>query len=101
MNGVGSPKPTGKFVSAFGGDINNIDTIAVENGELRFSIKDPSPKPKGPAPNYRARLVNGKLEGETRGGGAFAYAFAQTGDQTITALAKSGNYAQLQVRVLR
>jgi penicillin-binding protein 1C len=46
-------------------------------------------------------LVNGKLEGETRGGGAFEYAFAQTGDQTITALAASGNYAQLQVRVLR
>jgi len=46
-------------------------------------------------------LVNGKLEGETRGGGAFEYAFADVGDQTITALAKSGNYAQLQVRVLR
>jgi penicillin-binding protein 1C len=46
-------------------------------------------------------LVNGRLEGETRGGGAFEYAFAETGDQTITALAKSGNYAQLQVRVLR
>ena len=46
-------------------------------------------------------LVNGRLEGETRGGGAFEHAFAETGDQTITALAKSGNYAQLQVRVLR
>ncbi len=46
-------------------------------------------------------LVNGKLEGETRGGGAFEHAFAEIGDQTITALAKSGNYAQLQVRVLR
>jgi penicillin-binding protein 1C len=46
-------------------------------------------------------LVNGKLEGETRGGGAFEYSFAAIGDQTITALAKSGNYAQLQVRVLR
>jgi penicillin-binding protein 1C len=46
-------------------------------------------------------LVNGKLEGETRGSGAFEHAFAETGDQTITALAKSGAYAQLQVRVLR
>jgi penicillin-binding protein 1C len=46
-------------------------------------------------------LVNGRLEGETRGSGAFEYSFAETGDQTITALAKSGNYAQLQVRVLR
>lgn len=46
-------------------------------------------------------LVNGRLEGETRGAGAFEHAFAETGDQTITALGKSGNYAQLQVRVLR
>ncbi|HEV7490210.1 MAG TPA: penicillin-binding protein 1C, partial [Rhodanobacteraceae bacterium] len=46
-------------------------------------------------------LVNGKFEGETRGAGAFEHAFAETGDQTITALAKSGNYAQLQLRVLR
>jgi penicillin-binding protein 1C len=46
-------------------------------------------------------LVNGRLEGETRGGGAFEHAFAETGDTTITALAASGNYAQLQVRVLR
>jgi len=46
-------------------------------------------------------LVNGRLEGETHASGAFEYAFAQVGDQTITALAKSGNYAQLQVRVLR
>ena len=46
-------------------------------------------------------LVNGKLEGQTRGGGAFEHAFAETGDATITALAASGNYAQLEVRVLR
>jgi penicillin-binding protein 1C len=46
-------------------------------------------------------LVNGKLEGETRGSGAFEYAFAQVGDQTVTAMATSGSYAQVQVRVLR
>jgi penicillin-binding protein 1C len=46
-------------------------------------------------------LVNGKFEGETRGSSAFEHAFAETGDQTITALADSGAYAQLQVRVLR
>ncbi len=46
-------------------------------------------------------LVNGRLEGETRGAGAFEHAFGEIGDQTITALAKSGTYAQLQVRVLR
>jgi penicillin-binding protein 1C len=46
-------------------------------------------------------LVNGRLEGETHGTGAFEYAFAEAGDQTITALAASGSYAQLQLRVLR
>ncbi|HJT97968.1 MAG TPA: penicillin-binding protein 1C [Rhodanobacteraceae bacterium] len=46
-------------------------------------------------------LVNGRLEGETNGAGAFEYAFAETGDQTITALGREGNYAQLEVRVLR
>ncbi|GAA0715074.1 penicillin-binding protein 1C [Dokdonella soli] len=46
-------------------------------------------------------LVNGKLEGETRGAQSFEHAFAEPGDQTITALAASGAYAQLQVRVLR
>ena len=46
-------------------------------------------------------LVNGKLEGETRGSGAFEYAFTEVGDQTVTAMATSGSYAQVQVRVLR
>jgi len=46
-------------------------------------------------------LVNGKLEGETRGTQAFEYAFAQTGTQNITALSRAGAYAQLQLRVLR
>ena len=38
LNGVGSPKPSGKFVSAYGGDMNTVDTAVVENGELRFTI---------------------------------------------------------------
>ncbi len=46
-------------------------------------------------------LVNGKLEGETHAAQAFEHAFARPGDQTITALAKSGAYAQLSIRVLR
>ena len=45
LTGVGSPNAAGKFVSAFGGDMNTIDTIAVENGELRFSIANPSRNP--------------------------------------------------------
>ena len=46
-------------------------------------------------------LINGKLEGETRGAQAFEHAFADTGAHTITALAASGAFTQLQVRVLR
>lgn len=46
-------------------------------------------------------LVNGKLEGQTRAAQPFEYAFAGTGEQTITALAASGAYAQLRIRVLR
>lgn len=46
-------------------------------------------------------LINGKLEGETRGAQAFEHAFADIGAHTITALAASGAFTQLQVRVLR
>ena len=46
-------------------------------------------------------LINGKLEGETRGAQAFEHAFADTGAHTITALAASGAFTQLQLRVLR
>jgi hypothetical protein len=65
---VGTPKASGKFVSAYGGDMNTIDTIAVENGELRFTINPPqrgnSSKKASAGPSvYRAHLVGGKLEG--------------------------------------
>ena len=42
-----SPKPAGKFVSAYGGDMNTVDTAAVENGELRFTIANPGPQCQG------------------------------------------------------
>jgi hypothetical protein len=52
--------------------MNTVDTVTVENGELRFTIANPGRNAKGPAPVYRARLVSGKLEGtlETPGGTA-------------------------------
>jgi hypothetical protein len=68
LNGVGTATPTGKFVSAYGGDMNTIDTITVENGELRFTINQPG-RAAAAAPKsasrwvLRARLVAGKLEG--------------------------------------
>ncbi|MGE5167733.1 MAG: penicillin-binding protein 1C [Deltaproteobacteria bacterium] len=46
-------------------------------------------------------LVNGRLEGQTSAAQPFEHAFAEAGEQTITALAASGSYAQLQIRVLR
>jgi penicillin-binding protein 1C len=46
-------------------------------------------------------LVNGRLEGETHGAQPFEHAFAQAGEQAITALAASGAYAQLHIQVLR
>ena len=46
-------------------------------------------------------LVNGRLEGRTQGPQAFEHAFAEPGEQTITALSAGGAYAQLQLRVLR
>jgi len=60
LSGVGTAAPAGKFVSAYGGDMNTIDSITVSNGELQWVIKQPH------TPNssiYHARLVNGKLEG--------------------------------------
>ena len=46
-------------------------------------------------------LIDGRLAGTTRGSATFEHAFAETGVRTITALATSGAWAQLQVRVLR
>ncbi|MGA9343276.1 MAG: penicillin-binding protein 1C [Rhodanobacteraceae bacterium] len=46
-------------------------------------------------------LINGRLEGETTGGQSFDHAFADTGEQTITALAQTGDYVQITVHVLR
>ena len=64
LTGVGSPTPAGKFVSAYNGDMNTVDRIAVENGELRFSFNLPARNGKStPSPVYRARLINAKLEG--------------------------------------
>ena len=46
LTGMGSSNPAGKFVSAYNGDMNKVDTIAVENGELRFSFNLPAAERK-------------------------------------------------------
>ena len=72
LTGVGTPNPAGKFVSAYGGDLNKIDTISVQKGELHFTILAPKPNPARPQKSkqpplrnslYVARLTGGKLEG--------------------------------------
>jgi len=66
LSGVGTGQPAGKFISAYGGDLNHIDAISVENGELKFTITQPArpnQKQEGHSFVFHARLVNGKLEG--------------------------------------
>src|SRR6476661_128927 len=65
LTGVGTGNAAGKFVSAYAGDMNKINEIKVENGELVFTIVPPAQAGKAaPKPMiYRARLVGGKLEG--------------------------------------
>ena len=59
LTGVGTPNAAGKFVSAYAGDMNKINEISVENGELKFVIAAPN----GTKYVYHAKLVDGKLEG--------------------------------------
>lgn len=64
LNDVGTPNANGKFVSAYGGDMNKIDTITVENGTLRFVIKRPGRNNAQPPDMiYTAKLVGGQLQG--------------------------------------
>lgn len=46
-------------------------------------------------------LVNGELVGESVAGASFVHAFATPGDQRITALAETGGWDELCLRVLR
>src|SRR5437764_7689017 len=42
LKGVGTASPAGRFVSAYAGDMNTIDTIRVDNGELYFDMTPPA-----------------------------------------------------------
>jgi len=64
LTGAGTPKASGFFVSDHGGDRNVIDHIAIENGELRFSFdRSGRSDTKGSSPEYRCKIVGGKLVG--------------------------------------
>ena len=64
ITGADTDAPQGKFVTAFNGDMNVIQEISVKPGELQFGWA----RPNGHMV-YKAKLVNGKLEGtfETEG----------------------------------
>jgi penicillin-binding protein 1C len=46
-------------------------------------------------------MVNGKLQGETMAGRPFVHDYPELGQQTITAMAETGAWTQVEVRVLR
>jgi hypothetical protein len=68
IDGAGTPTPKGKFISAFGGDLNVIEEISIRAGELRFGWMRQEQQRGGQETVtrhlvYTARLVNGELEG--------------------------------------
>jgi hypothetical protein len=58
INGAGSAKPTGKFVSAYSGDLNIIDQIEIDGDKLTFIFNAEGNRPKI---TFKARLAGGKL----------------------------------------
>lgn len=66
VNGAGTPAPSGKFVGAPGGDMDNIPNLVIKNGRLSFSFD----RKYGDATRgvYRARLAGGRLQGTFEAG---------------------------------
>ncbi|MBI2686350.1 MAG: DUF1080 domain-containing protein [Acidobacteria bacterium] len=62
VNGAGTPKMSGKFISALGGDLNVIDNLAIKDGVLSFSFNRTGAQPAKLV--YTAKLLNGELVGE-------------------------------------
>jgi hypothetical protein len=63
VQGAGTPAIKGKFVGFPGGDLNTIQHIWIENGELRFTFDGESVHQE-----YRAKYAGGKLEGTFESG---------------------------------
>jgi hypothetical protein len=65
ITGAGTPNLAGKFVGAPGGQLDVIPQISIDNDELKFVFPNRY-GPRGAERRngiYRARLVNGKLQG--------------------------------------
>jgi hypothetical protein len=84
VNGAGTKEITGKFVGAPGGDCDVVRDFAIRDGELSFSFTrgyvrvpgDDKARQKG---IYRAKLVDGKLDGSFSVEGFDKPAFKWTG----------------------
>ena len=63
VDGAGTHEIKGKFVGFPGGDLNEIQHISIEKGELRFTFDGHSEHQE-----YSARLADGKLEGTFQSG---------------------------------
>src|SRR5579871_6242890 len=57
VQGAGTPSVKGKFIGFPGGDLNDIQEIKVEQGQLHFTYDGHSEHQE-----YRARMEGGKLE---------------------------------------
>ena len=85
-------------------EVLQIDGPAQDSGIARApnSPRPPQVRLRALGTSARVRwLINGALAGESIGGSSFIHAFAVPGDQRITALADSGSWAELRIRVLR
>ena len=65
VEGAGTPGIKGKFIGFPGGDLNEIQRISIESGELRFTFDGENVHQE-----YRAKLEGGKLEGVFESGNA-------------------------------
>jgi hypothetical protein len=68
VKGAGSPTPTGSFIGAPGGGLDEITDLKLDNGELTWSFNrafryGQGEQSKRRTGTYRAKLVNGRLEG--------------------------------------
>jgi hypothetical protein len=70
IEGAETAAPKGKFIGAIGGDLNVIEHISINDHELRFGWTwKPKPRPNATAQPvtreliYKAKLVDGKLQG--------------------------------------
>src|SRR5690606_25673408 len=67
IRNAGSGKPSGGFIGAPGGGLNEITDARIDNGVLTWSFHSFRKGPGRDAPKlkgvYTAKLVNGKLEG--------------------------------------